>query len=129
MIISNKYVFSLWLLISSCGLQAQRTSSCEDHYREKDLQDCFTCSKNYLKSNPLDLGAMMLIVKCAQSKTELEFVDQYMRKQYNEHEALFKEKVEFWITHSDLLMKLEDPMSASAGYLIARNIDSNFNGL
>lgn len=115
--------------MSSCGLQAQNISLCEDQYQKEDMQDCFACSKNYLKSNPLDLDAMMLIVKCAQSKSELEFVDKHMRQQYNEHEELFKEKVNFWITHSDLLMKLDDPMSASAGYMIARNIDSNFKGI
>lgn len=125
MILKNKSLLAFYLFIGSCGLKAQDIALCEESYRKNELQNCYNCSKEYLASNPTDLSIMVLIVKCAQSQNELEFIDSFMVLQYNE----LKEKFAFWLIYGDLKMKMKDSMRANVSYLKANEIDSSFIGI
>lgn len=125
MILKNKSLLAFYLFIGSCGLKAQDIALCEESYRKDELQNCYNCSKEYLASNPTDLSAMVLIVKCAQSQNELEFIDSFMVLQYSE----LKEKFAFWLIYGDLKMKMKDSMKANVSYLKANEIDSSFIGI
>jgi len=129
MMLKNKFLLDFCLFIGSCALKAQDIVWCEESYQKDELRDCYNCSKEYLASNPTDLGAMALIVKCAQSQEELEYVNQYMKLAYNNHTDLYEKSGTFWIANGDLHMKLADSMRANASYLLARNIDSSFIGI
>jgi hypothetical protein len=125
MILKNKAFLAFGIFMASCGLKAQDIKVCEDSYISNDLQKCYNCTKEYLKSNPRDTNAIVLIVKCAQSQNELEFIDSFMVLQYSE----LKEKFAFWLIYGDLKMKMKDSMKANVSYLKANEIDSSFIGI
>lgn len=109
----------------SCNSRAQRIESCKKYYSQNKFDECYECTKEYLKISPDDLDAMILSSKCAQSNEDMEEIEVHLKSKFNQ----YKDEITYWIAMGDLSMRLAEFQRAYLNYLVAKKIDSTHLGI